>query len=131
MDLNKRKTDQYCTREQMDALCSRISHQTTRSMQLDLLAPVSDSCYLVKYKGEFNSSSSKANPFNVMRPRFSLSPATAAFVASQGRVKLYQDLLDPLGERVLYNDTDSCIWHFVPGEFNPVFPQSSGVRRAD
>ena len=34
------------------------------------------------------------------------------------------ELLDPLGERVLYNDTDSCIWHFVPGEFNPVFPKA-------
>ena len=25
---------------------------------------------------------------------------------------------------MLYNDTDSCIWHFVPGEVNPVFPKA-------
>ena len=125
MDLSKRKTDTYCNRDQMDALCSRISHQTGhRRVELDLVAPVSDQCYLVKSKGEFSTSSSKTNPFNVQRPRFNLSPGSAAFVASQGRVKLYRELLDPLGERALYNDTDSCIWHYVPGLPNPVFPKA-------
>ena len=60
----------------------------------------------------------------MMSGRYSLSPATGAFVASQGRCKLYRELLAPLGERVLYSDTDSCIWHFVPGMENPKFPKA-------
>ena len=126
MDLNKRKTDKYCSRQELDEFCGKVSEQSIndpRRVVLDLQMPVSDGCYLVKYKGEFGHIKGK-NQFGMQPIRFALSPATAAFVASQGRVKLYRELLDPLGERVLYNDTDSCIWHYVPGKDNPTFPEA-------
>ena len=126
MDLQKRKTEKYCSREELADFCGKIHDQSAndpRRVQLDLQMPVSDSCYLVKYKGEFGHGSTK-NQFGMQPMHYSIAPATAAFVAAQGRVKLYRDLLDPLGERVLYNDTDSCIWHYVPGEFSPTFSKN-------
>jgi len=40
-------------------------------------------------------------------------------VAAQGRCGLYRGLLDQLGERVLYHDTDSCIYEYKPNMWNP------------
>ena len=57
MDLQKRKTDKYCTHDQLDELCGQIAK--SQGVQLDLQMPVSDSCYLVKYRGEFDRSDSK------------------------------------------------------------------------
>ena len=42
----------------------------------------------------------------------------AAFTTSQARLKLY-DLLQPLGNRALYMDTDSCIYIHREHEWNP------------
>lgn len=57
-------------------------------------------------RDEFEKVSSKANV------------VIAAFTTAQARMKLY-DVLDPLGERVLYYDTDSILYIervHVPGE---------------
>ena len=42
----------------------------------------------------------------------------AAFTTCLARLKLY-DVLEKLGERIIYHDTDSCIYSSKPGQYNP------------
>jgi predicted GIY-YIG superfamily endonuclease len=44
--------------------------------------------------------------------------ALAVFTTAQARLKLYNDFLEPLGDRVLYYDTDSVIYVTYPGQTN-------------
>ena len=42
--------------------------------------------------------------------------AVGIFTTSQARLKLYKELLQPLGPRILYCDTDSAVFHTYKGE---------------
>ena len=44
--------------------------------------------------------------------------ALAVFTSAQARLKLYNDFLEPLGDRVIYYDTDSVIYATYPGQEN-------------
>jgi hypothetical protein len=46
----------------------------------------------------------------------STNMALAIFTTAQARLKLYNEFLEPLGERVLYYDTDSVIYYTDAGE---------------
>jgi hypothetical protein len=49
----------------------------------------------------------------------------ACFTTAHARLHLYQTL-QPLGERVLYFDTDSIIYQHDPAQFNPTIVNSLG-----
>ncbi|KAF4518576.1 hypothetical protein B566_EDAN015731 [Ephemera danica] len=55
---------------------------------------------------------------DVYVPSPNVNPVIAAYTTTFARIRLYK-LLDQLGERILYYDTDSVIFTQKPGEFTP------------
>ena len=66
-----------------------------------------DNFLLVNYKDE----SEKAHPHS------SSNPVVASFVTAYARLELYNQL-EQLGDRVLYFDTDSCMYIYDPDKYN-------------
>lgn len=57
------------------------------------------------------------NESDTFEPHASSNVVTASFVTAYARLELYS-ALEQLGERVLYFDTDSCMYIYKPGEYN-------------